>query len=96
MGKKYWVKGHYRKRKDKNGCFIATAAFGSPMTQELNILRKWRDQELLNTYIGRAFVGIYYSISPPIAEYIEKSDSRRSIARFFLNPLVAIIKRKYK
>lgn len=96
MGKKYWVKGHYRERKDKSGCFIATAAFGSPMSQELDILRKWRDEQLLNTHVGWIFVRIYYSISPPIAKYIEKSDNRRTITRFFLNPLITIIKRKCK
>lgn len=88
--------GKKRGPRDNDNCFIATAAFRSPMAQELNILRKWRDQELLSTYIGRAFVRIYYSISPPIANIIEKSDSIRSMVRFLLNPLIAIIKRKYK
>ena len=39
------------------GCFIATAAFGSPLEQHVVTLRHFRDQVFLQSDVGRAFVG---------------------------------------
>jgi hypothetical protein len=52
------------------GCFIATAAFGSPMENHVVILRQFRDEILLPNKIGRAAVVFYYKHSPPLADYI--------------------------
>jgi endonuclease YncB( thermonuclease family) len=57
------------------GCFIATAAYGSPVDPYVKILRKFRDKHLLTNKIGRKFLRIYYSYSPVIAGYISKHDS---------------------
>lgn len=69
-------------------CFIATAAYGSPMEQEVEHLRDFRDTYLLTNTAGRLFVDAYYELSPPVARYIETSESLRAITRAGLSPLV--------
>jgi hypothetical protein len=51
------------------GCFIATAAFGSPMEEQVKILRDFRDRFLLTNSVGKVFVDIYYACSPFIADF---------------------------
>jgi hypothetical protein len=69
-------------------CFIATAAYGSYMEPHVKVLRDFRDRFLLSNPIGRTFVDIYYSYSPPIAEFIAKHELIRIAARWSLLPFV--------
>lgn len=71
-------------------CFIATAAYGTPMVEEIEILREFRDKYLLTNPAGQAFVDFYYRISPPIAEFITEHPSLKPIVRAGLMPLVAM------
>jgi endonuclease YncB( thermonuclease family) len=80
-GGSFWVVG---------GCFIATAAYGSPVDPYVKILRKFRDKYLLTNKIGRKFVRIYYSYSPVIAGYILKHDSLKVITRLSLLPVIGL------
>ena len=54
------------------GCFIATAAFGSPLAQEVRLLRKFRDHYLLSSDAGQFLVQTYYALSPPLAAFISQ------------------------
>jgi hypothetical protein len=72
------------------GCFIATAAYGSPMEPHVKILRKFRDRFLIDSKIGRKFVEIYYTYSPPIADFIAKHASLRIMVRLSLLPFVGM------
>ncbi|MFK5955203.1 MAG: DUF1565 domain-containing protein [Planctomycetota bacterium] len=72
-------------------CFVATAAFGSPMTEELDVLRAWRDDVLMESPIGRWAVSKYYLYSPPLAGWIAQSPKRRAMARTILMPLIKYI-----
>ena len=78
------------------GCFIATAAYGSKDANEINIIRYWRDNSLSHHITGKLFIDFYYQISPPIAEYISKSELRKLIIRKILKPLIVVLKNKYK
>jgi hypothetical protein len=71
-------------------CFIATAAYGTPMAEEIQILRDFRDEYLLTNPLGQALVGNYYRVSPPIAEFITEHPSLKPIVRAGLLPAVAI------
>lgn len=72
---------------DKN-CFIATAAFGSSMAKEVQVLRSFRDQFLKTNAPGRWFVETYYQLSPPVANWIAQHEFARTAARTLLWPLV--------
>ncbi|MBK9294936.1 MAG: hypothetical protein IPM57_10945 [Oligoflexia bacterium] len=73
----------------ENGhCFIATAAFGSELSEQVIILRKFRDEFLLKTSWGQSFVHWYYANSPYYAEKIKQSPSAKKITQTLLWPLV--------
>jgi signal recognition particle receptor subunit beta len=71
-------------------CFIATAAYGTPMAEEIQILRELRDEYLLTNSLGQTFVDFYYKVSPPTAEFITEHPSLKPIVRTGLVPVVAM------
>jgi hypothetical protein len=71
-------------------CFIATAAYGTPMADEVQTLRDFRDQYLLTNPVGAALVKFYYRVSPPIAEFITGHPNLKPIVRAGLLPAVAM------
>jgi len=71
-------------------CFIATAAYGTPMAEEIGILRQFRDEYLLTNPMGNALADLYYRVSPPMAEFITAHPSLKPIVRTGLVPAVAM------
>ena len=69
-------------------CFIATAGYGEA-TGEVGLLCDFRDQCLMTNPLGRMFVKAYYTISPPIADFISESEPLKAVVRVCLKPLVA-------
>ena len=72
------------------GCFIATAAWGSDMQDDVRYLRAFRDDYLLGNRAGRWFVRQYYRYSPPLADAIRRHPRLRALVRMMLSPLVAL------
>jgi hypothetical protein len=70
------------------GCFIATAAYGSSLHDDVMVLRAIRDKYLLRNPLGTAFVHLYYKHSPPFAEYIARHHTARTATRVALTPIV--------
>jgi len=76
-----------------NYCFIATAVYGSPGAGEIVVLRRFRDEVLMNSTLGREWVKQYYRSSPPLAAFIARHDILRSGVRvIFIDPLVTTVK----
>ena len=71
-------------------CFIATATYGTPMAEQIQTLREFRDGYLLTNSLGQAFVDFYYRTSPPIAEFINEHPALKPIVRAGLMPAVAM------
>jgi hypothetical protein len=74
------------------GCFIATAAYGSPTGEQIDALRQFRDVVLLKSTVGSTFVALYYQLSPPIARFIAGNALLTTLVREFLvDPIVCVV-----
>jgi len=75
---------------DDGKCFIATAAFGSPLGRHVQVLRDFRDRYLLGNSIGKTLVSLYYRFGPFMADIIVKNGALRAAARVCLYPAVGL------
>jgi len=74
------------------GCFIATAAYGTPTAEQIDVLREFRDVVLLKSTAGSQFVALYYQLSPPVADFISGSSFLRTLVRELLvDPIVWVV-----
>ncbi|MBI4559440.1 MAG: IPT/TIG domain-containing protein [Candidatus Hydrogenedentes bacterium] len=73
-------------------CFIATAAYGTPLADDIGTLRVLRDTFLLNNAVGSAFVDAYYHVSPAIADVVAQSPLLAALVRLILVPVVFVAK----
>jgi uncharacterized repeat protein (TIGR02543 family) len=73
----------------KGGCFIATAAYGSPLHPHLDILRDFRDKYLMSNVFGLKLVELYYRYSPGIAGFIAEHKLLKAAVRVNLLPVIA-------
>jgi hypothetical protein len=75
------------------GCLIATATYGSEMSQQVQQLRELRDNQLLNTESGTQFIGtfndIYYSFSPIIADYERENPLFKEAVKLAITPMIS-------
>ena len=72
----------------REGCFIATAAYGSYLSPEVKSLREFRDNVLLASAPGKQLVSLYYDLSPTLADIIQQSEATRTATRWVLTPVV--------
>ena len=77
------------------GCLIATAAYGSEMAPQVQLLREIRDNQLLNTETGSAFMNtfndVYYSFSPTIADMERESPLFKELVKISLTPMLSLL-----
>jgi len=74
------------------GCFIATAAYGTPLAEEIEVLRQFRDEVLLQNSLGSQFVNFYYEVSPPLADFLSGHELLRTLVRELLvDPVVWVV-----
>jgi len=67
-----------------SACFVATVAYGSPLSAELNVLRRFRDRCLPNQ-----IVHVYYQVGPYLAQFIKE---RRAIKHYVREALNIVVK----
>jgi hypothetical protein len=79
--------------KESGGCLIATATYGSEMAPQVQQLRELRDNTLLNTESGTAFMemfnDVYYSFSPIIADYERENSLFKEAVKITITPLIS-------
>ena len=77
------------------GCLIATAAYGSELAPQVQMLREIRDNQLMNTESGSAFMTTfneaYYSFSPYIADMERESPVFKEIVKAGLTPMLSTL-----
>ncbi|MEJ2261262.1 MAG: plastocyanin/azurin family copper-binding protein [Nitrosopumilaceae archaeon] len=75
------------------GCLIATATYGSELAPKVQQLRELRDNKLLQTEYGSAFMesfnDIYYSFSPAIADFERENPLFRETVKLAITPMVS-------
>jgi len=76
------------------GCYIATALYGSYDCPEVWTLRRFRDYSLDKTIFGRLFIKSYYATSPTLIKWFGKSKLFKSICQNPLDKLVAFLRKK--
>ncbi len=79
-------------KKKGGGCLIATAAFGSEMAPQVQFLREIRDNKVLQTESGSAFMTgfnqFYYSFSPAVADYERENPAFKETVKLALTPML--------
>ncbi len=71
-------------------CFIATAAYGSPMAEQVRMLRSFRDEYLLSCPLGSKLVSLYYAAGRPAARFIESHPWLKGPVMIILYPVVGL------
>lgn len=84
-----------KESQSKNGCLIATAAFGSELAPQVQQLRETRDSILLHTQSGTAFMiafnSVYYTFSPTVAEWEIENPIFKETVKAGITPLLGIL-----
>ena len=76
----------------KEGCYIATLCYGSYNCPEVMLFREFRDDVLMNNYLGKLFVEIYYYCSIRIVVKLKKYSLIHKIIRIIiLNPIYSVL-----
>ena len=83
------------KQEGGGGCLIATAAFGSEITPQVQFLRGFRDNYVMSTIAGSSFMEIfntwYYSFSPTVADFERQNSIFRDLVKYSIYPLIGIL-----
>lgn len=72
----------------KAGCYIATCVYGSYDCPEVWVLRRFRDNKLSSTWLGRVFIKIYYAISPIIVKWFGETKWFKTLWKRKLDKMV--------
>ncbi|HBG3257135.1 TPA: hypothetical protein KP562_001318 [Clostridioides difficile] len=74
--------------REVGGCYIATAVYGSYHAPEVMILRKFRDDVLSKYLLGRIFIKVYYTLSPPVANWLKDAKKVNLLVKNILDKFV--------
>ena len=79
----------HRRENEANGCYIATAVYGSYDCPEVWVLRRYRDFTLARSWYGRAFIRTYYAISPTLVKWFGHTEWFKKMWKGKLDRMVA-------
>ena len=82
--------------KQLSGCFIATAAYGSPQEPRIGVLRSLRDAARSRSPLAAAVVDAYERSSPPVAAVLRETEIGRALVRSLLAPVVGALSAEVK
>lgn len=77
-----------------SGCYIATCVYGSYDCPEVWTLRRFRDKKLGATVLGRAFIKVYYMVSPSIVKLFGGNCIFKAICQSILDALISKLQNK--
>jgi len=77
-----------------SGCYIATCVYGSYDCPEVWTLRRFRDNELSSSWLGRCFIRIYYAVSPKIVELFGNKKWFSKLWKPIINKIVSKLQKK--
>jgi len=81
--------------KEGGGCLIATAAYGTELAPQVQFLREIRDNTVMSTSSGAAFMTgfnqLYYSFSPTIADMERENPMFQEAVRAFITPMISTL-----
>ena len=81
-------------QKESSSCFVVTATMGDTNHPIVNDFRKYRDNNLTNSFVGNIFINVYYYIGPYLANLIERSSVLKNFSfKFIITPLHNYIKK---
>jgi len=78
-----------RPQQTSNGCYVATAVYGSYDCPQVWTLRRFRDYTLAETWYGRAFIRTYYAISPILVKWFGHTEWFKKMWKGKLDRMVA-------
>jgi len=78
-------------QQSSSGCYIATSVYGSYDHPQVMKLRSFRDNQLLQSSLGKLFVQTYYSVSPKLVIWLKSKPSIQNFVREFLDKLIRVI-----
>ena len=81
--------------KEGGGCLIATAAYGTELSPQVQFLREIRDNTVMSTSTGASFMTgfnqLYYSFSPTIADMERENPMFQEVVRAFITPMISTL-----
>lgn len=82
--------GGYNHNNSTSGCYVATCVYGSYDCPQVWTLRRFRDNTLAKSILGRAFIRTYYAVSPTIVRWFGKT---QWFQKFWRNRLDVLVQR---
>jgi len=80
-------------KSEGGGCLIATAAYGSELAPQVQVLREIRDNQLMHTESGASFMTgfnqLYYSFSPTVADIERENPAFKEMVKIVITPLLS-------
>ena len=77
------------------GCLVATAAYGTELAPQVQLLREIRDNTLFSTSSGTSFMSgfntVYYSFAPTVADWERESPIFKEAVKTLITPMLSTL-----